>query len=70
MASIAEATSPGDYDLLLVERVLLGEKPPSPSSASEHPLWSLSAHDLPKERAELISAGRSRCSGSVSRTMT
>jgi DNA-binding NtrC family response regulator len=59
MASTAETTSHGDYDLLLVERVLLGENPAlSLEALPEHPaVVVLSAHDLPKERAELISAG-------------
>jgi DNA-binding NtrC family response regulator len=59
MASAAEKISHGDYDLLLLERVLLGENPAlSLEALPEHPaVVVLTAQDLPNERAELISAG-------------
>ena len=57
--STAEKLSHGDYDLLLLERVLLRENPAASLEAlPEHPaVVVLSAQDLPNERAELISAG-------------
>jgi two-component system, NtrC family, response regulator AtoC len=59
MKATAEKISEGDYDLLLLERVLLGEDPTASLDAlPEHPVVVvLSAQDLPKERAELIAAG-------------
>ncbi len=59
IASAAEKLSHGDYDLLLLERVLLGESPSASLEAlPEHPaVVVLSTHDVPNERAELISAG-------------
>ncbi len=54
-----EKIAEGDYDLLLLERVVLGEDPSAALEAlPEHPaVVVLSPQDLPRERAELISAG-------------
>ncbi len=59
LKATAEKIAEGDYDLLLLERVLLGEDPSvSLEALPEHPaVVVLSALDLPQERAELISAG-------------
>jgi DNA-binding NtrC family response regulator len=61
LSSTASKISQGDYDLLLLERVVLGEDPAATLAAlPEHPaVVVLSAQDLPNERAELISAGAS-----------
>ena len=55
----ADKLSHGDYDLLLLERALLGENPASSLEAlAEDPaVVVLAAQDLANERAELISAG-------------
>ncbi len=57
----AEKIANGDYDLLLLERGLLGENPGASLDAlPQHPaVVVLSAEDLPGDRAELISAGAS-----------
>ncbi|HJS74504.1 MAG TPA: sigma-54 dependent transcriptional regulator [Vicinamibacteria bacterium] len=59
LSATAEKVAQGDYDLLLVERVLLGEDPASALAAlPEHPaVVVLSEQDLPRDRAELIAAG-------------
>jgi DNA-binding NtrC family response regulator len=57
--STSKKLSHGDYDLLLLVQVLLGENPSFFFDAlPEHPaVVVLSSEDLPNERAELISAG-------------
>jgi DNA-binding NtrC family response regulator len=59
LPATAEKISQGDYDLLLLERSLLGEDPAAVlDSLPEHPaVVVLSSQDLPRERAELIAAG-------------
>jgi DNA-binding NtrC family response regulator len=59
MESTSEKLSHGDFDLLLLERVLLGKNPSlSLEALPEHPaVVVLSSQDIPNERAELISAG-------------
>jgi DNA-binding NtrC family response regulator len=58
-SSAAEKLAQGDYDLLLLERSLLGENPAASfATLSEPPpVVVLSREDVPKERAELIAAG-------------
>jgi len=59
MAQVTEKISPGDYDLLLLERHLLGEDPGGfLESLPEHPeIIVLTRDDSASERAKLISAG-------------
>jgi DNA-binding NtrC family response regulator len=59
LKATSEKIAQGDFDLLLLERALLGDDPVSALEAlPEHPAVAvLSAQDLPRDRAELIAAG-------------